>query len=34
VTVILARSVLKEKITRAQVAGLALALLAIYLLSI
>jgi len=34
VTVILARAVLKEKITRAQVAGLALALVAIYLLSI
>jgi len=34
VTVVLARAVLKEKITRAQVAGLALALVAIYLLSI
>jgi transporter family protein len=34
VTVILARAVLKEKITRAQVAGLALALVAMYLLSI
>jgi bacterial/archaeal transporter family protein len=34
VTVILARVVLKESITRAQIAGLALALVAIYLLSI
>jgi bacterial/archaeal transporter family protein len=34
VTVILARVVLKESITRAQMAGLALALVAIYLLSI
>jgi bacterial/archaeal transporter family protein len=34
VTVILARAVLKESITRAQMAGLALALVAIYLLSI
>jgi len=34
VTVILARAILKEKITRAQVVGLALALIAIYLLSI
>src|SRR5229473_3866432 len=34
VTVIIARAVLKERITRAQLAGLALALVAIYLLSI
>jgi transporter family protein len=34
VTVILARAVLHERITRAQIAGLALALVAIYLLSI
>ena len=34
VTVILARALLKESITRAQVAGLALALIAIYLLSL
>ena len=34
VTVIIARAVLKERITRAQVAGLALALVSIYLLSI
>jgi transporter family protein len=34
VTVILARALLKESITRAQVAGLMLALIAIYLLSL
>ncbi len=34
VTVIIARAVLKERITRAQLAGLALALVAIYLLSV
>ena len=34
VTVLMARAVLKERITRAQLAGLVLALVAIYLLSI
>ncbi|PYT22573.1 MAG: hypothetical protein DMG58_29875 [Acidobacteria bacterium] len=34
VTVIIARAVLKERITRAQIAGLALALVSIYLLTI
>lgn len=34
VTVVMARAVLKERITRTQIAGLALALVAIYLLSI